>query len=131
VTDGRTLTPLAKSDTTRQPDGYHVDAHGTRWAFYGVYVSSEGQMVPGSVRYGRCVGVVFSDTSPGPRQPRRFTRFDLQSRWWAGEPAEWFARAVTFGHPRELIAAAEAAGQPFRRPKVFSGAGVGAPTGPA
>jgi hypothetical protein len=124
VTDGRTLTPLASSDTAPQPDGHHVDAHGTRWAFYGVYVSSAGRMVPGSIRYGRCVGVVFADGSLGPPQRRRFTRFDPGTRWWLGDPAEWFARSAPFGHPRELIAAAEAAGQPFRRATGVWGAGV-------
>jgi len=117
---------LGGRERAARPDGWHTDEHGTRWALYGVYVTTKGKMAQSTFSSSLTVGVVFSDASPmGPKQRRRFTRFAPKVRWWPVVPARVFAVSMPFGHPRELIAAAEAAGVPFRRSRVCWGPGIG------
>lgn len=111
------FSTLGGSDGAPQPDRRYTAPDGSSWALYGVYVTSDGRMAPSGLISRYTVGVVFSEAVPvGPKQRRRFARFAPRSRWWLGESARWFAQSQPFGHPRELIAAAEAAGEPFRRP---------------
>lgn len=113
---------LGGQDGAPRPDGWYTDRHGTAWAYFGVYVTREGRMAHSLLVSRYTVGVVFSEAiTMGPKQPRRFARFDTRSRWWLEDRAEWFARSEPFSHPGRLIAAADAAGVPFKRPKVHAG----------
>lgn len=113
-----------------RPDGWHLDGDGTRWALYGVYVTSMGTMAHATLWSRRLAGVVFAEVERvGPRQRRRFVRFAQRDKRGESAAPEWFARSAPFGHPRELLAAAEAAGQPFSRPRVYWGPGVAASQG--
>jgi hypothetical protein len=106
-----------------RPDAWHADSFGTSWAAYGVYVTSNGRMAHSTFWSRNIIGVVFA-VRVGPRQRRRFARFDQHDMRGETQAPEWFARSEPFGHPRELIAAAVAAGEPFRRPRIFWGPGV-------
>lgn len=60
-------------------------------------------------------------SAPGQKERHRYVRCSGPRQQVFENSAEWFARSEPLGHPMELIAAAVAAGESFRRPRIFAG----------